>query len=48
MKFLEESPQRFFRTCTNSLIVCADCVGMSGRLNKNVYSTIGLSAQEGV
>ena len=29
-------------------IVCADCAGMSGRLNKNAYLSIGLSVQEGV
>jgi len=27
---LEESASGFFRPCTDSLIVCADCVGMSG------------------
>ena len=31
-KQLEESPQRFFQTCTNSLIVCVDCVGMFGSM----------------
>ena len=30
LKQLEESFVRFFQTCTDSLIVCADCVGMSG------------------
>ncbi len=35
MKFLEESLARFFQTCTDLLIVCAGCVGMFGRLNKN-------------
>ncbi len=29
-----------------SFIVCAATVGMSGRLNKNAYSTIDLSAQQ--
>ncbi len=35
LKQLEESLMRFFQTCTDSLIVCAGCVGMTGRLNKN-------------
>ena len=30
LKQLEESPQRFLQTCTDSLIVCAGCVGMAG------------------
>ena len=30
----EESHQRFFQTCTDLLIVCADCVGMSGRMKR--------------
>ena len=35
LKQLEESLMRFFQTCTDSLIVYAGCVGMTGRLNKN-------------
>ena len=34
LKQLEESPQRFLQTCTDSLIVCADCVGMSGSVKE--------------
>ena len=30
----EESLMRFFQTCTDSLIVCAGCVGMSGRVKE--------------
>ncbi len=30
----EESHQRFFQTCTDLLIVCADCVGMFGRMKR--------------
>ena len=33
LKQLEESPQRFFQTCTDSLIVCAANGGMSGSVN---------------
>ena len=32
--FLEESLMRFFQICTDSLIVCADCVGMSGSVKE--------------
>ena len=34
LKQLEESPQRFLRTCTDLLIVCADCVGMFGSVKE--------------
>ena len=30
----EESHQRFFQTCTDLLIVCADCVGMFGSVEE--------------
>lgn len=30
LKQLEESLARFLQACTNSLIVCAGCVGISG------------------
>ena len=45
LKQLEESLARFLRFCGNSLIACADYVGMTGRLNKNAYSTMDLSAR---
>ena len=39
LKQLEESPQRFLQTCTDSLIVCADCVGMSGSIKFHTGKT---------
>ncbi len=47
LKQLEESPQRFLQTCTDSLIVCADCVGMSGSENKSCCSTNALQNEKG-
>lgn len=40
LKQLEESPQRFLQICADSLIVCADCVGMTGSVKILVSACI--------